>query len=108
MPQIQVTLTPAESKRLIAMGVAALPEVRKALRGGIVIVALGTTNVRVAEELLGRKIDRERFAAGVILPKGTCGVPVEKRLHEIVIHRGKSSISGWTMCSKTLPKTMSS
>ena len=58
MPQIQVTLTPAESKRLIAMGVAALPEVKRALREGIVIVAVGTTNARVAEELLGRKIDR--------------------------------------------------
>jgi hypothetical protein len=89
MPQIQVTLTPAESKRLIGKGVAALPEVKKALREGIIIIGVGTTNACVAEEVLGRKIDRERFAAGVILPKGTCCVPAEKRLHEIVIRRGK-------------------
>jgi hypothetical protein len=89
MPQIQVTLTPAESKRLIGKGVAALLEVKKALRQGIVIIGVGTTNACVAEELLGRKIDRERFAAGVILPKGTCCLPVEKRLHEIVIRKGK-------------------
>jgi hypothetical protein len=89
MPRIQVTLTPAESKRLIGKGVAALPEVKKAFREGIIIIGVGTTNACVAEELLGQKIDRERFAAGVILPKGTCCVPAEKRLHEIVIRRGK-------------------
>jgi hypothetical protein len=89
MPQIQVTLTPAESKRLIGKGVAALPEVKKALLEGIIIIGVGTTNACVAEEILGRKIDRERFAAGVILPKGTCCVPTEKRLHEIIIRRGK-------------------
>jgi hypothetical protein len=89
MPQIQVTLTPAESKRLIGKGVAALPEVKRALREGTIIIAVGTTNACVAEELLGRKIDHERFAAGVILQKGTCCVPMEKRFHEIVIRRGE-------------------
>jgi hypothetical protein len=89
MPQIQVTLTPAESKRLIGKGVAALPEVKRALREGTVIIALGTTNAYVAEELLGRKMDRERFVAGVVLPKGTCFLPEERRLHEIIIRKGK-------------------
>lgn len=89
MPQIQVTLTPAESKRLIAKAVAALPEVKRALRGGTIVIGLGTTNACVAEELSGRKIDHGRFAAGVILPKGTCIVPAEKRLSEVIIRGGK-------------------
>lgn len=44
-----VTLTPAESKRLIAKGVAAMPEVKNALGSGIIIFARGTTNTYVAE-----------------------------------------------------------
>lgn len=47
-----VTLTPAESKRLIAKGVAAMPEVKKALESGIIIFARGTTNTYVAEEIM--------------------------------------------------------
>lgn len=94
MPQIQATLTPAESKRLIAKAVAAMPEVKKALRGGTIVVELGTTNGRIVEELLGRKIERDRFAAGVVLPSGTCIVPREKRLREIVIRRGRVMDAG--------------
>ena len=89
MPQIQITLTPAESKRLIGMAVAKLPEVRRAFKNGIVVIGVGTTNAYVAEELLGRKIERERFAAGVVLPKGTYVLPAGRRLKEIVIRRGK-------------------
>ncbi len=89
MPQIQVTLTPAESKRLIAKAVATIPEVRQALRRGTIVIGLGTTNARVAEELLGRKIEREKFVAGVVLPKGTCVIPREQRRGEIIVHRGK-------------------
>ncbi|MBM2825475.1 MAG: hypothetical protein HW402_1139 [Dehalococcoidales bacterium] len=47
-----VTLTPAESKRLIAKGVAAMPEVKNALKSGIIIFARGTTNTYVAEEIM--------------------------------------------------------
>ena len=61
-----VVLTPSMSKRLIAAGVAQLPVVRDALHEGRILVTLGTTNSAVAEELLGRPIDREGFAAGFI------------------------------------------
>jgi hypothetical protein len=89
MPQAQITLTPTESKRLIAKAVAKLPEVLNAFRNGIVIVTVGTTNAFVAEELLGHKIDKEKFAAGIVLPKGTCVLPAEKRTKEIIIRKGK-------------------
>ena len=40
----QTVLTVAESKRLIAKGVAALPEIQNAMQEGMVVVATGTTN----------------------------------------------------------------
>ena len=89
MSHIQVTLTPTESKRLIAKAVAALPEVKRALRQGTIVIGLGTTNARVAEELLGKKIEREKFVAGAVLPKGTCVVPRERRRGDIIIRGGK-------------------
>ncbi len=52
-----VALTPSESKRLIAKAVAKLPEVKKALEKGLIIIARGTTNAFVSEELLGISID---------------------------------------------------
>jgi len=62
-----VTLTPAESKRLIAKAVAVLPEVKAALERGTLIIGWGTTNVFVAEEILGRTIAHKTdFASGVI------------------------------------------
>lgn len=87
--QIQITLTPAESKRLIAKAVVKLEEVRKAFKNGVIIIGVGTTNACVAEELLGRKIERERFVSGVILSKGTYVLPAEKSLKEIIIRKGK-------------------
>lgn len=64
----QVVLTVAEAKRLIAKGVASLPEVKNAMEGGIVVVAEGTTNSYVLEELLGRGIDKRRYRSGVTTP----------------------------------------
>lgn len=52
-----VSLTPSESKRLIAKGVAALPQVKQAMARGLVIIARGTSNTYVAEELLGNRIE---------------------------------------------------
>ncbi len=61
------TLTPDESKRLIAKAVAVLPEVKAALEKGTLIIGWGTTNVFVAEEILGRTIAHKTdFASGVI------------------------------------------
>ena len=57
-------LTPAESKRLIARGVAAYDRVRRALKSATIVVCKGTTNAYVAEELTGQKIDKARFVTG--------------------------------------------
>jgi hypothetical protein len=59
------TLTPAESKRLIAKAVVQMPELKAALEKAYVIIPAGTTNAFVVEELLGRPIEKARYAAGL-------------------------------------------
>jgi len=47
MKQIQVTLTPQESKRIISNGSKKTPVVQKALNKGIVLINLGTTKMHM-------------------------------------------------------------
>jgi hypothetical protein len=65
----QFILTVAESKRLIAKAVAALPEVQEAMENRTVVVATGTTNAYVLEELWGKKIDKRAYRSGITTPK---------------------------------------
>ncbi|MGQ9543709.1 MAG: hypothetical protein ACUVTM_06475 [Candidatus Bathyarchaeia archaeon] len=69
--RIQVTLTPAESKRLIAKATVSLDVVRKAWREGIILVGASTTCAFVLEELLHKRIT-EGYGCGIIIPRGTC------------------------------------
>jgi len=83
-----VVLSPGASRRLIGRGVAALPPVRRALQEGLVVVTLGTTNAYVAEELLGRGIEKERFCAGYIGADLTW-VPPERQARLLVLRHGR-------------------
>ena len=84
------SLTPTESKRLIAKGVAALPEVRQALEQGIVIIGRGTTNAFVVEELTGNKIEPKcRYAAGIIVDGELSAMPSDTMMEPVVLRRGK-------------------
>ena len=65
----QVVLTVSESKRLIAKGVAAMPDVSRAMEEGMVVVATGTTNAYVLQELWGKKFDLRRYRSGMTTPK---------------------------------------
>lgn len=88
--QAQAVLTVSEGKRLIGKAVAEMPIVRRALRDGTVIIARGTTNTYVAEEILGREIERGAFVTGKVYPaKGGKRFRPSKRLGEMVIRRGK-------------------
>lgn len=87
--KVQVSLTPNESKRLIAKAVKGHEKVRNALKKGIIAIAMGSTNAFVLEEILGKKIEKERYIAGIIDKSGACVVPAEKRLREIVIENGE-------------------
>src|SRR5574337_393427 len=88
MKQVQITLTPRESKRIIAMGVKRLPAIERAMKKGTILIALGTTNAYVAEELTGNRIEHERYAAGYI-DETTTVVPNDKRLATIALRDGK-------------------
>jgi hypothetical protein len=87
----QVVLTVSESKRLIAKGVAALPEVQIAMKEGMVVVATGTTNAYVLEELWGKKIDKRRYRSGITTPKDPerLNEPQEERIPDVVFRKGE-------------------
>ncbi len=85
-----VVLTVAESKRLIAKGVAAMDIVKKALVDGMVTVGRGTTNGLVAEEILGEKIDRAGYIAGRVLPAKGARVKISSPpIPEVVLKNGQ-------------------
>ncbi len=86
----EIVLTVAESKRLIAKGIVAHPDVMKALKEGIVVVCKGSTNAYVAEELLGREMKKTDYVTGATLPWSWKGPsPVANKLPEVVLERGQ-------------------
>lgn len=88
--QAHAVLTVAESKRLIAKAVAKMPLVENALRNGMVIVAKGTTNTYVAEELLGQRIPRGGYVIGHVLPeKGGKALPKDEQVPVVVLVKGR-------------------
>ena len=58
--QALFTLTPAESKRLLGKAVVAMPEVQHAKNNGYLLVGRGSTNAFILEELLEKKIEKEK------------------------------------------------
>jgi len=61
-----VVLTPAESKRLIAKAVAALPEVQWAYGHARLVVSSGSTNAMVLEEVTGETVAPHRYCMGLL------------------------------------------
>jgi hypothetical protein len=84
-------LTVSESKRLIAKGVAALPEVQNAMKRGILAVAKGSTNAYIVEELLSKKIDKTAYTTGVTLPAKPQTPPrmASEKLPDVVFRQGQ-------------------
>jgi len=84
------TLTPAESRRLIAKGVVAMEEVKVAQQKAYIILAGGTTNGFIAQELLQEKIEPQRFTAGT----NVCGLlcvtnPDDRHPFPLIFEKGK-------------------
>jgi len=73
------TLTPAESRRLIAKAVVQMPEVKAALEKAYVILAGGTTNAFIYQELLGRSVEPARHTAGTVTNGVLCVTNVADR-----------------------------
>lgn len=70
---IQTSITPSAGKRLIARSIVLHPAIKEALASGTIVVAAGTTNGYVAEELIAECGDtsgfsRKRFFRGITLP----------------------------------------
>jgi len=83
------TLTPAESKRLIGKGIAALPEVRQAKEKGYLLVGRGSTNAYVLEELLGERVVKEGYVAGQVIRGILCALGPKERTRPVVFHKGE-------------------
>ncbi len=88
MKKLLVTLTVAESKRLIAKGLLATEAVKKALKEGYLCITMGTTSAYLAEELLG-EYDKTRHIAGIVVPKGLAVTDRSKRFTDAIFHKGE-------------------
>jgi hypothetical protein len=81
--------TPPESKRFIAKAVARLPEVVSAKEKGGVLIGHGSTNVRVAQEILGKCPQPDRFLSGLVINRVLCITQAEEKPPMIVIKDGE-------------------
>lgn len=84
----RVTLTVAESKRLIARGLARYAPVLEKMSNGVVIVCRGSSNTYVAEELLQTNLLHGAFLTGRIQPQGSDPLRAQPSIGEIVIRDG--------------------
>ncbi|MEM2178373.1 MAG: hypothetical protein QXI49_04375 [Candidatus Methanomethylicaceae archaeon] len=89
MEKALITLNSYEAKRLIGKAISKMDVIKKALNKGIIVITLGTTNAFIAEEILGIKIDKGKFAIGIITSNGTCITNQKTRLKELIIKNGK-------------------
>ena len=92
-----IVLTPAESKRLIAKAVVQMETVREALADGYVVVAGGTTNAYIVEEIEEKEIDRALYTAGIVTRGVACSTPLEKRA--MPTSTATASRKGWSWAS---------
>ena len=84
----QVTLTPAEGKRLIAKAISCMDSVQKAYQEGTLIIATSTTTAYVAEELMGKEINKGMFTAGVVTKEGASITKADGRYKHYVFDKG--------------------
>lgn len=89
--QAQIILTVSESKRLIAKAVAQMPQVKQALQSGMLIIAKGTTNTYVAEEITGRSVAHGGYVYGRVFPRkgGKRFHDDVERIPEFILKNGK-------------------
>ena len=87
--QALFTLTSSESKRLLGKAVAAMPEVQHAKDNGYLVVGRGSTNAFILEELLNRKMDKERYVAGQTIKGVYCLLGAGLRMKPITLYKGE-------------------
>jgi hypothetical protein len=69
----QVSLIPAESKKLIAKAVTKMEVVQKALKEGLIVMHPSSSTYFIVEEVTGHKPPTNVWLCGAIVPKGACG-----------------------------------
>jgi hypothetical protein len=88
--QALVSLTVSESKRLIAKAVPEMPQVKEAMKNGMVILTKGTTNTYVAEEFIGEPIERGALVYGRVYPeKGAKKLSPDSVISELIFIKGE-------------------
>jgi len=87
--QALFTLTSSESKRLLGKAVAAMPEVQHAKENGYLVVGRGSTNAFILEELLGCKMEKERYVAGQVIQGVFCVLAGGLRAKPVTLHKGE-------------------
>jgi hypothetical protein len=86
----QLTLTPAEGKRLIAKAISCMEPVQKAYKEGILIIATSTTTAYVAEEIMEKEIpNKGMFTAGVVTATGCNITTTDGRYKHYVFEKGE-------------------
>ena len=89
---VQLTMTPAEGKRLIAKAIASMEIVKEAYKNGIVIIATSTSSAYVAEEIMGKEIpDKGMFTAGVVTSEGAGITKADGRYPHYVFVKGEKN-----------------
>lgn len=96
--------TPWESKRLIGKAVAALPEVQHALEHAQIVISHGSTNVYVAEEIMGEMAERDQYVSGQVINGTLCQTQPEEKPAMLRLVEGKpvppvptmeETLAGW-------------
>lgn len=97
--KLEIVLTVAQSKRLIARGVINHPVVKTALNNGCIGICRGTTTSYVAEEFLGKRLESFSYTTGMTVPKHPTP-PINKpdvAVHDVIIRNGEIHMDGETV-----------
>lgn len=88
----QITLTPTESKKLIAKAVAKMEVVQRAAQEGVIAIHPSSSTYFIVEELLGERANTTAWACGIVVPKATCiemGSRVSKDAGDVFDEKGR-------------------
>ena len=91
MKSIQIQLTPAAGKQLIALALSKSDVIAEALQNHTLVIVAGTTNTYVAKEILaslGEAFDGKHFFRGITSGKAVPG-DLPEMDGDVVIERGK-------------------
>jgi hypothetical protein len=86
-------LRTSESKRLVAKAVANMSEVKRAREHDKILIGHGSTNVYVAEEILGKEefsnlIQRDTYVSGLVIRGTLCTTSGEEKPPLLLLNRG--------------------